>query len=62
MKYVVLSTDWHRPVYFCVHQESGFTVSTDPKKAQIFNTLEAAQVACAAFTDASGMKCEIKKL
>ncbi|HLI93780.1 MAG TPA: hypothetical protein VKU83_09230 [Puia sp.] len=61
MKYVILSTDWHRPVYFCAHKESGFTVSTDPKKAQVFTSMKAAQVACTAFSEASGMKCEIKK-
>lgn len=62
MKYVILSADWHRPVYFCVHKESGFTVSTDSKKAQIFHSMEEAQEACAKFTADSGMKCEIKKL
>ncbi|HXD76665.1 MAG TPA: hypothetical protein VN616_02600 [Puia sp.] len=62
MKYVVLSTEWSRPVYFCNHNGSGFTVSTDPKKAQVFSGLELAEAACTAFAEASGMKCEVRKI
>jgi hypothetical protein len=62
MKYVVISTDWNGPVYFCTHQGGGFTVSTDPKKAEVFSSKKDAETACLTFSVASGMKCKIKKM
>lgn len=62
MKYVVYSLDWTRPIYFCPHEGSGFTVSTDMKKAEVFAGKKAALAAAGHFTFQSNMKCELKRI
>lgn len=62
MNYVVYSEDWSRPVYFCPHTGNGFTVSTDPQKAQTFPGKKETQAALVHFARQSNMKCELKKV
>jgi hypothetical protein len=62
MKYIVYSLDWSKPVYFCPHAGSGFTVSTDINKAEQFPNKIQAQNACSHFASQSNMKCDIKKM
>ena len=61
MKYVVFSEDWSKPVYFCAHAGSGFTVSTDQSKAEIFPNKVQALNACSHFARQSNMKCDLKR-
>jgi hypothetical protein len=61
MKYLILTMDWKLPVFFCKHEGEGFTVSTDQRKAAVFNGKKQAQIACQLFEKASGMRCEVKR-
>jgi hypothetical protein len=61
MNYVVYSEDWSRPIYFCPHTGTGFTVSTDQKKAQVFTGKKEALAALDHFIRQSNMTCELKK-
>jgi len=60
MKYVIQTMDWERPIFFCQHEGEGFTVSTDQKKAVVFDDKKQALIACQHFAKASGMRCELR--
>jgi hypothetical protein len=62
MKYILLTHDLGRPMYFMDHPyPAGFSISTSRERAKVINGKREALNACEDFTKASGLKCEVEK-
>lgn len=62
MKYVIVTNDLGKPLYYCSHEEqSGFTLSSDISNAQTYSPKEVAEFQAKRLSDVSGMKTEIRK-
>jgi hypothetical protein len=62
MKYILLTHDLGRPMYFMDHPfPAGFSISTNRERAKVFDGKKEALEACDACTKASGLKCDIEK-
>jgi hypothetical protein len=62
MKYVIVTSDLGKPLYYCSHEEqSGFTLSSDITKAQTYSPKKEAEIQAKRLGDVSGMKAEIRR-
>jgi hypothetical protein len=62
MKYIILTHDLGRPMYFMDHPyQAGFSISTNRERAKVFDGRKEAIKACEDYSKASGLKCEIEK-
>lgn len=62
MPYIVITTQFINPAYFCEFPLPGFKLSTDINEAQEHPTRTEAETACIELEKASGMKCEVKPI
>jgi hypothetical protein len=62
MKYILLTHDLGRPMYFMDHPyPAGFSISTNRERAKVFDGKKEAFIACEDISRASGLKCYFEK-
>jgi hypothetical protein len=61
MKYVIVTSDLGKPLYYCLHEEqNGFTLSSDISKAQLYSSKKEAEFQAIRLSEVSGMTAEVK--
>jgi hypothetical protein len=61
MKYVIVTIDLGKPLYYCLHEEqNGFTLSSDISKAQLYSSKKEADIQAQRLSEVSGMKTEVR--